>query len=193
MPSKSSTTRKSDEAPPGARRRATLAVGGMICAVCVNTITDELNKRDWVSKVVVSLVTNSATVEFSGEGKAGQVLEVIEDLGYEATVDTLVNLDEEEPPIQERTVEILLNGEGILPLRPRAIQITQVVITSAISDPIRPEAPTVIRALHSRGTAVWLLSGDNPTTAAAVALQVGINTDNVIAGLLPTQKAEKIT
>ncbi|KAK0256590.1 hypothetical protein LTR35_018263, partial [Friedmanniomyces endolithicus] len=110
MPSKSSTTRKSDEAPPGARRRATLAVGGMICAVCVNTITDELNKRDWVSKVVVSLVTNSATVEFSGEGKAGQVLEVIEDLGYEATVDTLVNLDEEEPPIQERTVEILLNG-----------------------------------------------------------------------------------
>jgi len=68
-----------------------------------------------------------------------------------------------------------------------------VVITSAISDPIRPEAPTVIRALHSRGTAVWLLSGDNPTTAAAVALQVGINTDNVIAGLLPTQKAEKIT
>ncbi|KAK0822800.1 hypothetical protein LTR57_024900 [Friedmanniomyces endolithicus] len=180
MPSKSSTTRKSDEAPPGARRRATLAVGGMICAVCVNTITDELNKRDWVSKVVVSLVTNSATVEFSGEGKAGQVLEVIEDLGYEATVDTLVNLDEEEPPIQERTVEILLNGvRGDLAAETKG-------------HPNNP-APTVIRALHSRGTAVWLLSGDNPTTAAAVALQVGINTDNVIAGLLPTQKAEKIT
>ncbi|KAL6414080.1 ATPase, P type cation/copper-transporter [Ilyonectria robusta] len=61
----------------------------------------------------------------------------------------------------------------------------------SISDPVRPEAPAIIRALHSRGTAVWLLSGDNPTTAAAVALQLGINIDNVIAGVLPTQKAEK--
>lgn len=63
----------------------------------------------------------------------------------------------------------------------------------SISDPVRPEAPAIVRALHSRGTAVWLLSGDNPTTAAAVALQLGINIDNVIAGVLPTQKAEKIS
>ncbi|EWZ78565.1 Cu2+-exporting ATPase [Fusarium oxysporum f. sp. radicis-lycopersici 26381] len=63
----------------------------------------------------------------------------------------------------------------------------------SISDPIRPEAPAIIRALQTGGTAVWLLSGDNPTTATAVALQLGINADNVIAGVLPTQKAEKIT
>lgn len=75
MPSKYPITRKSDEAPLRARWRATLAVGGMTCAVCINTITDELSKRDWISKVVVSLVTNSATVEFSGEGQVGQVLE----------------------------------------------------------------------------------------------------------------------
>ncbi|RYP10822.1 hypothetical protein DL764_000444 [Monosporascus ibericus] len=100
-----------DEATPKARRRATLAVGGMTCAVCINTITGELSKRDWVSKVVVSLVTNSATVEFNGGDKVGQVVEAIEDLGYEATVDTLVNLDEEEKlPSQERTVEIFLEG-----------------------------------------------------------------------------------
>lgn len=110
MSSKSFITVKSDEAPPKARRRATLAVGGMTCAVCVNTITGDLSKRDWVSKVVVSLVTNSAIVEFNDEDKVGQVVEAIEDLGYEATVDTIVNLDEEKPPSQERTVEILLEG-----------------------------------------------------------------------------------
>ncbi|KAH7160575.1 HAD-like domain-containing protein [Dactylonectria estremocensis] len=56
------------------------------------------------------------------------------------------------------------------------------VAVFSISDPIRPEAPAIIRALQTSGTAIWLLSGDNPTTAAAVALQVGINPDNVIAG-----------
>jgi heavy metal translocating P-type ATPase len=62
----------------------------------------------------------------------------------------------------------------------------------SISDPIRPEAPRIIHALQSRGTRVWMLSGDNPTTAAAVASQLGIPPDQVIAGVLPTGKADKI-
>jgi P-type Cu+ transporter len=62
----------------------------------------------------------------------------------------------------------------------------------AISDPIRPEAPAIISAINSRGTAVWLLSGDNQITAAVVARKLGINPDNIIAGVLPTQKADKI-
>ncbi|KAM5353072.1 hypothetical protein ACJZ2D_017048 [Fusarium nematophilum] len=62
----------------------------------------------------------------------------------------------------------------------------------SISDRIRPEAPAIIRALHNRGTAVWLLSGDNQITATTVAAQLNINPDNVIADVLPTQKAEKI-
>ncbi|SPQ23266.1 cd61950a-a49b-4040-82d2-0ccf4d11292f [Thermothielavioides terrestris] len=62
----------------------------------------------------------------------------------------------------------------------------------SIADPIRPEAPRIIRALQSRGTRVWMLSGDNPTTAAAVASQLGIPADQVIAGVLPTGKAGKI-
>ncbi|KAH7211302.1 hypothetical protein BKA60DRAFT_439703, partial [Fusarium oxysporum] len=110
MSSKSFFTGERGTPPPKARQRATLAVGGMTCAVCVNTITDELRKRDWISKVVVSLVTNSATVEFSDGDKVGEVVEAIEDLGYEATVDTLVNLDEGRPPTEERTVEILVEG-----------------------------------------------------------------------------------
>ncbi|XXG96134.1 hypothetical protein Hte_002413 [Hypoxylon texense] len=63
----------------------------------------------------------------------------------------------------------------------------------AISDPVRPETPAVIRALRARGTDVWMLSGDNATTARAVALQVGIPELNVIAEVLPAQKHEKIT
>jgi heavy metal translocating P-type ATPase len=62
----------------------------------------------------------------------------------------------------------------------------------AISDPIRPEAPSVISALKKRGIDVWMLSGDNQITANAVGALVGIAPTNIIAGVLPDQKAEKI-
>jgi Cu+-exporting ATPase len=58
--------------------------------------------------------------------------------------------------------------------------------TFSIADPLRPEAPSVISALQARGI------DDNPTTANAVGAQVGIPISNIIAGVLPDQKAEKI-
>jgi len=62
----------------------------------------------------------------------------------------------------------------------------------AAADPLRPEAPDVIRALQDRGIDVWMVSGDNPVTARAVGDMVGIPRTNIIAGVLPDQKAEKI-
>ncbi|KAL0257291.1 hypothetical protein SLS55_008101 [Diplodia seriata] len=62
----------------------------------------------------------------------------------------------------------------------------------AIADALRPEARSTVEALQARGIDVWMLSGDNPTTAVAVGAQVGISSSNVIAGVLPDQKAEKI-
>ncbi|KAJ4372325.1 hypothetical protein N0V83_004099 [Neocucurbitaria cava] len=68
----------------------------------------------------------------------------------------------------------------------------QIAGVFSIADPLRPEAISVIEALKKRGIEVWMLSGDNPTTANAVGAQVGIPTTNIIAGVLPDQKAEKI-
>lgn len=68
----------------------------------------------------------------------------------------------------------------------------QLACAFSIADPLRPEAPRVISALKARGLDVWMLSGDNPTTANAVGSQVGIPSSNIIAGVLPDQKAEKI-
>lgn len=62
----------------------------------------------------------------------------------------------------------------------------------AISDRIRREAPAVVLTLQSRGTQVWMLSGDNEVTAKAVAALVNIPASNVISGVLPTQKAREI-
>ncbi|KAG2156041.1 heavy metal translocatin [Suillus clintonianus] len=62
----------------------------------------------------------------------------------------------------------------------------------AVSDPIRQEAAGVVRHLKEQGIGTWMISGDNETTAKAVAKSVGIPEMNVIAGVLPQQKAEKI-
>ncbi|OSS49629.1 hypothetical protein B5807_05926 [Epicoccum nigrum] len=68
----------------------------------------------------------------------------------------------------------------------------QIASLFAISDPLRPEAVAVVSALKKRGIDVWMLSGDNPTTANAVGAQVGIAATNIIAGVLPDEKAKKI-
>ncbi|KAL8709992.1 MAG: hypothetical protein Q9225_007364, partial [Loekoesia sp. 1 TL-2023] len=62
----------------------------------------------------------------------------------------------------------------------------------AISDPIRPSALPTISALQARGIPIYMLTGDNPTTASAVASTLSIPADHVFAGVLPAQKAEKI-
>ena len=59
----------------------------------------------------------------------------------------------------------------------------------AAADPIRADAKPVIAHLQSQGIAVWMISGDNPTTAKAVAKMVGIHEECVIAGVLPQEKA----
>ncbi|KAJ5240034.1 hypothetical protein N7468_004653 [Penicillium chermesinum] len=66
------------------------------------------------------------------------------------------------------------------------------VMTLAVSDPLRHEALATIKALKRRGIDVWMISGDNLTAATAVGTMVGIPEENIIANVLPGQKAEKI-
>ncbi|RLJ20514.1 copper-transporting ATPase [bacterium endosymbiont of Escarpia laminata] len=57
-----------------------------------------------------------------------------------------------------------------------------------VADPIKASTPQAIRDLHAEGVKVVMLTGDNYTTAQAVAEKLGI--DRVEAEVLPDQKAE---
>ncbi|MBU6490304.1 MAG: HAD-IC family P-type ATPase, partial [Burkholderiales bacterium] len=57
----------------------------------------------------------------------------------------------------------------------------------AVADPIKETTPAAIEALHEAGIRIVMLTGDNETTAQAVASRLGI--DEVVAGVLPDQKA----
>jgi P-type Cu+ transporter len=59
-----------------------------------------------------------------------------------------------------------------------------------VADPIKTTTVEAIEALHREGLTIVMLTGDNRTTAEAVARSVGI--DQVAADVLPDQKAEVI-
>ena len=59
-----------------------------------------------------------------------------------------------------------------------------------VADPIKPNAAEVVAALQSRGLRVIMLTGDNVLTAQAVARQLKL--DDIVAGLLPQDKAQVI-
>jgi cation-transporting P-type ATPase A/B/Cu+-exporting ATPase len=62
----------------------------------------------------------------------------------------------------------------------------EIVGAFAIADTVRPSAPAAVRDLQALGLHCVLLTGDNETTARAVAACVGIT--DVVAGALPTDK-----
>ena len=62
----------------------------------------------------------------------------------------------------------------------------------ADADTIKPSAKTAVTALQERAVDVMLLTGDNERTARAVAENVGIDPDNVRAGVLPEDKSDAV-
>jgi Cu+-exporting ATPase len=61
----------------------------------------------------------------------------------------------------------------------------------AIADPVKPSTPDALKALAAEGIKVIMLTGDNRTTANAVARKLGIS--DVEAEVLPDQKSAIVT
>ncbi len=60
----------------------------------------------------------------------------------------------------------------------------------AIADPVKPSAKAALQALRDDGLRIVMLTGDNVTTARAVAAMLGI--EEIEAGVLPERKSEVV-
>jgi Cu2+-exporting ATPase len=66
------------------------------------------------------------------------------------------------------------------------------IATIAITDELRPETATTIRALQTIGLRVMMLTGDRRSAADVIAKQIGLAPENVIADVRPTEKSQAI-
>lgn len=66
----------------------------------------------------------------------------------------------------------------------------QVAGMIAVADALKPEAHAVVQALQKMNIAVFMLTGDNLRTAAAIARELGVT--NFFAQVLPEHKADKV-
>lgn len=60
----------------------------------------------------------------------------------------------------------------------------------AVADTLKEDAKDMVNSLEKKKIEVWMVTGDNEVTAQGIAQKAGIK--NVLAGVLPEQKAEKI-
>jgi Cu+-exporting ATPase len=60
----------------------------------------------------------------------------------------------------------------------------------SVADPIKETTPEALRLLHTEGIRIVMMTGDNLTTAQAVAKDLGI--DDIMAEVLPEDKAAKV-
>ncbi|MBB5021443.1 heavy metal translocating P-type ATPase [Desulfurispira natronophila] len=121
---------------------------------------------------------------FAGKGIRGQVNSKDVILGNEAMLQTMqikptrifAEHAQKMAALGQTTMYLAVDGE-----------VTAVI---AVSDPVKNDSVEAISQLRAMGLRVIMLSGDNATTANAVAEQVGI--DEVVAEVLPDQKASTV-
>ena len=61
-----------------------------------------------------------------------------------------------------------------------------------LADAVKPASPAAIARMRRAGLDVWMITGDRRATAQAMAAQVGIDPDRVMAEVLPGEKADKV-
>ena len=62
----------------------------------------------------------------------------------------------------------------------------------AVADTVKPTSAEAVSRLRELGLRPFLLTGDNPRAAQAVAAQVGITADDVVADVLPADKVDVV-
>ena len=121
-----------------------------------------------------------AFASVTGKGVKGRIGGREVALGNRALLESL-NIDP--GPLVDRAETLRGDGQTVMFVAVDGVSAGLI----GVADPIKDTTPAAIEALHREGVRLVMLTGDSRTTAQAVARTLGI--DDVIAGVLPDQKA----
>jgi Cu+-exporting ATPase len=129
----------------------------------------------------IELITASAFESLTGRGVTGEVDGHKVSLGNPALIEELgINTSE----LATKAEALRREGQTVMFVAVDG----QAVGLISVGDPIKHSTPEAINQLHAEGIYIVMLTGDSETTAHAVASQ--LNLDEVVAEVLPDQKAE---
>ena len=131
----------------------------------------------------ITLDTVQDFMSVTGKGVTGAVNHTTVALGNQALMDDLgIALD----GLPESADALRAEGQTVMFV---AID-GQAAGLVGVADPIKASTPEAIRALHAEDLRIVMLTGDNRTTAEAVAHTLGL--DEVVAEVLPDQKVDAV-
>ncbi len=129
----------------------------------------------------IKLTAGEQFESVTGQGIGGRILDRQVVLGNAKLMEAQ-NIDT--TSLQKKADELRLEGQTVMFV---AVDGKLGGLIS-VADPIKPSTPEALKALHGVGIKVVMLTGDNKTTANAVAKKLGI--DRVEAEVLPEQKTK---
>jgi Cu2+-exporting ATPase len=140
----------------------------------------------------VSAIVSTSTTSSSHSEQTDQENHQVEKLEKQVLVGTQAWLEQHDIEIADAyltSAQELSSGGKTVVYVAIAAQFAGLI---AIADPLRDNAPEVVKALQKMGLQVWMLTGDRYATAQVIAERVGIAADHLIAEVKPDGKAETI-
>ena len=131
-------------------------------------------------------------------GAAPEHVTAIAGRGLEATVEGHAVLIGTRRLLSERSIAYDAVEEQLIALEQQGKTAMIVVIDGtvaglvAVADTVKVGSAEAIKQLQAQGLAVWMITGDNRRAAEAIASQVGIAPEHVLAEVLPEDKANQV-
>jgi P-type Cu+ transporter len=118
--------------------------------------------------------------------------------GLEGTVEGRAVLVGTRRLLSERSIAFDAVEERLIALEQQGKTVMIVVIDKnvsglvAVADAVKVGSEEAVKQLHGQGLSVWMITGDNKRAAQAIAEQVGIPAEHVLAEVLPEEKANQV-
>lgn len=90
--------------------------------------------------------------------------------------------------VEDRVIALEEEGKTVMFLTDQANLLAMISVT----DQVKASSKSAIEALHTLGIKVKMLTGDNPQTARYIGEQVGLQSADIVAEVLPEDKAQVV-